>query len=67
MGREVDVEQLVGTAEIAARLGVRRPQVVHDWRKRHPEFPQPVAIVSGVRIWCWLDVEGWARSTGRLS
>jgi predicted DNA-binding transcriptional regulator AlpA len=66
MGRRVDVDQLVGTTEIAARLGVQRPQVVHDWRRRHPEFPKPVAVVSRVGLWFWPDVEKWARATGRL-
>jgi predicted DNA-binding transcriptional regulator AlpA len=66
MGRRVDVDDLVGTAEIAALLGVQRPQVVHDWRRRHADFPEPVATVSRVGLWVWRDVEKWARATGRL-
>ena len=67
MARKVDVEHLVGTAEIAARLGVKRPQVVHDWRRRHPDFPEPIAVVSGVHVWAWPDVKRWAIATGRLA
>ena len=66
VGRRVDVEQLVGASEIASRLGVLRPGVVHDWRRRHAEFPAPVAVVSRVGLWVWRDVERWARKTGRL-
>ena len=66
MGRRVDVDQLVGTTEIAARLDVQRPQVVHDWRRRHPDFPEAVTVVSRVGLWVWSDVERWARATGRL-
>jgi predicted DNA-binding transcriptional regulator AlpA len=66
VGRKVDVENLVGTAEIAERLGVSRYQVVHDWRRRHPDFPQPVAQLKRGAIWAWPEVEKWARSTGRL-
>jgi hypothetical protein len=66
MGRRVDVENLVGAAEIAERLGVKRPQVVHDWRRRYPDFPQPVANLRQALIWNWPDVERWARKTGRL-
>jgi hypothetical protein len=66
VGRRIDVDQLVGTAEIAKRLGVKRPQVVHDWRKRHEDFPAPVARLSQVWIWNWPEVERWARATGRL-
>jgi predicted DNA-binding transcriptional regulator AlpA len=62
----VDVDELVGTAEIAQRLGVRRLQVVHDWRRRHSDFPKPVARLSRVMVWAWSDVERWARETGRL-
>ena len=60
------MDQLVGATEIASRVGVKRPQVVHDWRRRHPEFPAPVTVVSGVLIWNWPDVEAWCRRTGRL-
>lgn len=66
MGRRVDVSQLVGAAEIATRLGAKRPQVVHDWRRRHPDFPEPVAQLSQVLVWAWPDVEAWAKKTGRL-
>lgn len=60
------VDNLVGAAEIAERLGVRRPQVVHDWRRRYPEFPQPVARLRQALIWNWPEIERWARASGRL-
>jgi hypothetical protein len=65
VGRKVDVGELVGAAEIAVRLGVAR-QMVHTWRQRHVDFPQPVATVTNTLIWAWPDVERWAKSTGRL-
>jgi predicted DNA-binding transcriptional regulator AlpA len=58
---------LVGAAEIAARIGVKRPQVVHDWRRRYPDFPPPVATLRQALVWNWPDVERWAKRTGRLS
>jgi predicted DNA-binding transcriptional regulator AlpA len=66
MGRRVHLDDLVGASEIAARLGVASPQVIHVWRRRHADFPAPVATISQTLIWLWPDVEGWARSTGRL-
>ena len=66
VSRKVDVEQLVGAAEIAERLGVKRPQVVHDWRRRYSDFPEPVAVLKQAMVWAWPDVEKWARKTGRL-
>lgn len=65
MGRKVDVEDLVGAHEIAQRLGVARPQVVHRWRDRHADFPAPVARLQTALIWDWQDVKAWAESTGR--
>jgi hypothetical protein len=66
MAREVPVDQLVGAAEIAARLGSKRTSFVHDLRRRHPDFPAPVAELSAGLVWAWPDVEAWARATGRL-
>ena len=59
------MDQLVGAAEIAKRLGVKRSGVVHDWRHRHPDFPQPVASLQAGHVWAWPDVERWAKATGR--
>jgi predicted DNA-binding transcriptional regulator AlpA len=66
VGRRVDVTNLVGASEIAERLGVKRPQVVHDWRRRHAAFPKPVAHLRQALVWNWPDVERWARATGRI-
>ena len=61
----VRVDDLVGTVEIAQRLGVRDHNVVNTWRRRHSDFPAPVATLRLGRIWRWDDVEKWARKTGR--
>lgn len=65
------MQDLVGTAEIADRLGVAMPEVVHSWRYRYREtdhpFPEPVAKLRQALVWAWPDVEKWARYTGRLS
>lgn len=66
MGRRVDVDNLVGAAEIAERCGVKRPQVVHDWRRRYEDFPEPVAQLRTALVWNWPEVERWAKETGRL-
>lgn len=66
MGRKVDVNELVGTGEIAERLGLARPETVHNWRNRYADFPKPIARISHTHVWAWSDVERWARATGRL-
>lgn len=67
MGRKVDVNELVGAAEIAKRLDLAHPQAVHKWRERYPDFPKPVARLTQGFVWAWPDVEAWARRTGRLT
>ena len=67
MGRRVDVDQLVGAAEIADRLGVSNSQVIHVWRGRHPDFPEPIMRLKTAMIWYWPDVAKWAVQTGRLA
>lgn len=62
----MDADDLVGTAEIAKRLKARNPELVHDWRRRHPDFPQPVAHLRIGYVWAWPEVEAWAKATGRL-
>lgn len=65
-GRKVDVNDLVGAAEIADRLGLSHAQTVHTLRRRHTDFPEPVAKLRTALVWSWPDVESWARATGRL-
>lgn len=59
------MDQLVGAAEIADRLGLSHAQSVHNLRRRHPAFPEPVATLRTAMVWAWPDVEAWARATGR--
>jgi hypothetical protein len=54
----------VGAAEVAARLGVK-PQTVHTWRQRNV-MPAPRWTVSGQPAWDWVEIETWAKRTGRL-
>lgn len=65
MGRRIDVDQLVTSHDIADRLGIGW-RVVHDWRRRYDNFPEPVIARHRVLVWHWGDVEAWARATGRL-
>jgi len=66
MRRAIPPKDLVGAHEIAERLGLAHAQTVHTLRRRHPEFPAPVAHLKTAMIWDWRDVERWARSTDRL-
>lgn len=67
MGRKIDADDLVGTPEIAERFGLVGYRAIHDWLRRYDDFPAPVAVVAGIRVWNWPDVEQWGRETGRFS
>ena len=57
---------LVGAHETTQRMGVARPQTIHEWHLRHTAFPEPIATLNTVLIWDWRDVERCAAQTGRL-
>lgn len=67
MARKVNVEDLVGAAEIAGRIGNIQPRTVHQWRTRFADFPEPVATLRQAMVWDWNDVAKWARKHERLS
>lgn len=52
---------LVGVFEIANRAGVA-VATVHSWRRRHPEFPEPVVTLAAGPVWRWADVEAWTHT-----
>ena len=66
MTKKVDPADLVGAYEIAERMGLSFPNVVHTWRKRHQDFPQPVAELQAGLIWDWNDISQWLKATKRL-
>lgn len=66
VGRHVDIDDLVGAAEIADRLDKASSSLIHDWRKRYPDFPKPLLSLRQGHLWSWQAVEAWAVETGRL-
>jgi predicted site-specific integrase-resolvase len=55
----MEIEDLVGSTEIAQRLGVK-PNTVAQWHHRGI-MPAPLAEVSSVYLWSWEAVSAWAR------
>ena len=64
----VDVDDLVGTSQVAERLGFSRVQSVHYCYRSDASFPRPVFDGGsyGAKVWHWPDVEAWALENGRL-
>ena len=67
MRRRVEVSDLVGAHEIAERLGIAHPQVILERRRRHRNFPEPVATLKTALIWDWAEVRNWAKASGRIA
>ena len=59
---------LVSVSEVAARAG-RSTNTIQSWRRRHPDFPTPVAQLATGPVWLWPAVGRWieGRSQGRGS
>ena len=62
--RRVYVDELVGAAEIAERLGLAQVQTVHSWRRRYEDFPPPVARLRQALIWEWSEIAGVGEEDG---
>jgi hypothetical protein len=58
-------DELVGSAEIARRLGLSHPESVHVWRNRYDDFPEPTRV-GRTYVWSWPAVRRWAIKTKRL-
>lgn len=52
--------ELVSVAEVAARSG-RSVNTIQSWRRRHSDFPEPVASLAAGPVWTWPVVERWVR------
>lgn len=57
--------KVVGTVEIASRLGVTRA-AIDQWHRRPVGFPEPKWTIGGRPAWDWAEVKRWAVDTGRL-
>ena len=57
---------LVGAHEIAERLSLSHAQSVHTIRKRHANFPAPVATLKTTLAWDWYEIKSRASKTARI-
>lgn len=59
-------ETLVSAAEVARLAGVGRA-AVSNWRRRHPDFPEPAPDSGATPMFRLVDVEKWLHSQGKLA
>lgn len=61
---ELDAHDLVSVSDIATRA--RRPvSTVQSWRRRHRDFPPPVAQLAAGPVWMWPTVRHWIDARAR--
>lgn len=56
----IDPKNLVNSAQVAERLGLKQRESVFKLRDRYAGFPDPVYARGRVMLWDWLEVEAWA-------
>jgi len=56
--------ELVSVAEVAARAG-RSTNTIQSWRRRHRDFPAPVAQLATGPVWAWPPVADWIAARPR--
>jgi len=61
---DLDGDELVGAAEVASRLGLKRSRQVLDLRLHRFGFPSPVARTGRSLVWSWPQVANWAETEG---
>jgi len=57
--------ELLRLVDIAEMLGMSRAGA-DKLVKREADFPAPMVLTSGARVWDRAAVEAWARAKGRL-
>ena len=55
---EPEPSELVSVAEISSRSG-RPANTIQSWRRRHRDFPAPIANLAAGPVWHWPDVAQW--------
>lgn len=62
---KVNTDDLIGPEEVAALIGLTNTNGVSVYRKRHPDFPEPVVLKGRCVLWVRQDIERWAEQRKR--
>jgi hypothetical protein len=62
---KVDPSNLLNSGEVAAVLGLAHREAIATYRRRYPDFPEPVIKKGTCVLWLLRDIEAWAKATRR--
>lgn len=67
MGRKIDIDDIIGGADIADIFGFDRA-AVSQWESRYEDFPLALKTVNRekTKIWNRQDILAWGRLTNRI-
>lgn len=57
-------DELVGSEEVAERLGYASRTIVHAWRRRYADFPVATVNRRSGMLWQWPLIHAWALAHG---
>lgn len=64
MGRKLDLDDMLDSADVARILGLAHGNAVSVYRSRYPDFPEPVIERGRCALWLRRDIEKWGKVAG---
>jgi glutathione-regulated potassium-efflux system ancillary protein KefG len=63
----IDPDELLDSNEVAELLGLSTNRAISVYRRRYPDFPQPVVTKGSGKcvLWRRTDIERWLEESGR--
>ena len=64
---KVDPSDLLNASEVAHELGLSHREAIATYRRRYPDFPQPLIKKGTCVLWLRHDIEMWGRTRSQRS
>jgi len=61
MGRRVDLDDIIDARGVADEIGLTHRNNVYAYRRKYPDFPEPVITHGRCYMWHRGDIRRWMR------
>jgi predicted DNA-binding transcriptional regulator AlpA len=58
---KIDPDDLLNARDVASALGLSHREAVTTYRRRYPDFPEPILAKGTCVLWLRRDIEAWAK------